>query len=239
MFCAAPESPFGAALFFGVVVLWRGMSLLHRLRILASGCLLAFVLCVASFAHAAPIGQATPADKAAARDAYRDGQQLVSAQDYRRALVAFKRGYASYEDPIFLFNIAQCERLLGEKEQAVRYYRAFLERVPEPPNLADVQRWLARLDAQIEADRNANVDRPAPQGDEPAARPVDEPVSSDPVPVYKKWWLWTIVGVVVAGGALGVGLGLGLRGPPTFNQTLTDFGPGATKTTSTLVQVRF
>jgi tetratricopeptide (TPR) repeat protein len=30
-------------------------------------------------------------------------------------------------------------------------------------------------------------------------------------PVYKKWWLWTTVGVVVVGVGLGVGLGLGLR----------------------------
>jgi len=222
------------------------MLLLRRLRTSSHGCLQACVvacvlriLLLGAGAHAAPVAQATAADKAAARDAYREGQQLVTAQDYRRALVAFKRGYASYEDPIFLFNVAQCDRLLGDKEQAVRYYRAFLERVPEPPNLADIQRWLARLDAQIEADRTATVEQPTPQGNEPTARPVDEPVSSEPVPIYKKWWLWTIVGVVVVGGALGVGLGLGLRGPPSFNQTLNDFGPGAVKPTSALIQVRF
>jgi hypothetical protein len=31
------------------------------------------------------------------------------------------------------------------------------------------------------------------------------------VPTYKKWWVWTIVGVGVAGIALGVGLGVGLQ----------------------------
>jgi tetratricopeptide (TPR) repeat protein len=30
-------------------------------------------------------------------------------------------------------------------------------------------------------------------------------------PIYKKWWLWAIVGGVAAGAALGVGLGLGLQ----------------------------
>ena len=34
-----------------------------------------------------------------------------------------------------------------------------------------------------------------------------------PRPAYKKWWVWTLVGVVVAGAAVGVGLGLGL--PPS------------------------
>jgi hypothetical protein len=36
------------------------------------------------------------------------------------------------------------------------------------------------------------------------------PEHADRVPVYKKWWLWTAVGVVVVGAGLGVGLGLGL-----------------------------
>jgi hypothetical protein len=34
-------------------------------------------------------------------------------------------------------------------------------------------------------------------------------------PVYKKWWLWTIVGVAVVGVGLGLGLGLGLSGGPS------------------------
>jgi tetratricopeptide (TPR) repeat protein len=34
-----------------------------------------------------------------------------------------------------------------------------------------------------------------------------------PVPVYKKWWLWTIVGVVVAGAAVAGGV-LGSQQPP-------------------------
>ena len=33
-------------------------------------------------------------------------------------------------------------------------------------------------------------------------------------PVYKKWWLWTIVGVVIAGGAVGLGVGLTQRQTP-------------------------
>jgi hypothetical protein len=30
----------------------------------------------------------------------------------------------------------------------------------------------------------------------------------DAQPVYKKWWLWTIVGVAVAGAGVGIGLGV-------------------------------
>jgi hypothetical protein len=31
------------------------------------------------------------------------------------------------------------------------------------------------------------------------------------VPVYKKWWLWTIVGVAVVGGATAAGVVLGTK----------------------------
>jgi tetratricopeptide (TPR) repeat protein len=202
-------------------------------------------LLVPAVAIAAPVGQATATDKAHAREAYREGQRLVEARDYAAALNAFRRGFNAYEDPIFIFNIAQCHRLLGNKELAAKWYRNFLERVPEPPNLAEIQRWLAKLDREIEAEKRAGAasaseqERPVPQGDEPAARGTDEAPSSEPVPVYKKWWLWTIVGVVVVGAGLGIGLGLGLRKPPAFNQTLGDFGPGATQTTGAGVELRF
>jgi tetratricopeptide (TPR) repeat protein len=207
---------------------------------------LLLTLLVPVVARAAPVGQATAADKAQAREAYREGQRLVEARDYASALNAFRRGFTSYEDPIFIFNIAQCHRLLGNKELAAKWYRNFLERVPEPPNLAEIQRWLAKLDREIEAEKRAQAqtpgqssdDRPVPQGDEPAARGTDE-APSEPVPVYKKWWLWTIVGVVVVGAGLGLGLGLGLRKPPPFKQTLGDFGPGAMTTTATAVELRF
>jgi tetratricopeptide (TPR) repeat protein len=38
-------------------------------------------------------------------------------------------------------------------------------------------------------------------------------------PVYKKWWLWTAVGVVAVGAAVGVGLAVGLQPSPP-NSTL-------------------
>ncbi len=33
-------------------------------------------------------------------------------------------------------------------------------------------------------------------------------------PIYKKWWLWTIVGVVVVGGAVGAGVAVGVSRTP-------------------------
>ena len=50
----------------------------------------------------------------------------------------------------------------------------------------------------------------------------------DNTPVYKRWWLWTLVGAAVVGVGLGVGLGLGLRSSAQpFRPTLEPFGPNA------------
>jgi hypothetical protein len=94
-----------------------------------------------------------------------------------------------------------------------------------------VERLIQRLDSEI-AQEQATKKTP-PQGTiTPTERPSAAPVvasttaPADKVPVYKKWWLWTAVGVVVIGVSLGVGLGLGLSGSDTFDPTLAGFGPG-------------
>jgi hypothetical protein len=64
---------------------------------------------------------------------------------------------------------------------------------------------------------------PAAPASEPAATGADLQLHTTQAapkarkqPVYKKWWFWTITGVVVAG-AVGVGLGVGLTAsqPPS------------------------
>ncbi len=86
-----------------------------RLRILAAVAL-ASVLLASAFARAD--------DKAAAREAYRSGVHHYDFGEYAEALADFKTAYQRYEDPSFLFNIAQCHRQLNQSEEAVRVYRS-------------------------------------------------------------------------------------------------------------------
>jgi hypothetical protein len=110
--------------------------------------------------------------------------------------------------------------------------------VPNPPNREELKRTVASLEQAIADERTAKSRPPmgvAP-GEEPpepstppapvvAPAPTAPPPPTHaerPTPVYKKWWLWTIVGVVVAGAAVGLGVGLGL--PPEHATAKTDFG---------------
>lgn len=181
------------------------------------------------------------ASKQVARVAYAEGKRLYDIGDYKEALGAFKRAYLNFEDASFLYNIGQCHRLLGHREEAVRAYRAFLRNKPESPNADEVRKLIAALEVAIRDDDKARNAQPQdmrpPEAigtattDEPtraeaspstptAAVVVDSKVAA-PTPLYKRWWLWTTVGVVAVGVGLGVGLGIGLQSDSRFSSTTT------------------
>src|SRR5947207_13123212 len=95
---------------------------------------------------------ATPAaaeDRVAARAAFNEGTRHFDLAQYDQALEAFKRAYWNYEEPTFLFNIAQCHRALGHKEDALAMYRSYLRKLPDAPNRSETQRFITDLDNAV------------------------------------------------------------------------------------------
>jgi tetratricopeptide (TPR) repeat protein len=189
------------------------------------------------------------ADRAAAREAYKQATRLFEVGDYKAALDAFKQAYLNHEDPAFLFNMAQCQRLLGAKQEAIRTYRLYLRKMPDSPNHAEVERIVTSLEEAVAKEKVATelppqgVDNMTPREHTAAQRPETTAPPSSPsaapaqavlvaqpagpkTPVYKKWWLWTVVGgVAVVGVAVGLGVGLGTRAD--FKPTFPEVGPGS------------
>jgi tetratricopeptide (TPR) repeat protein len=175
------------------------------------------------------VGWLSPAhaeDRAAARRAYASGSQHYKLGEYKEALSDFKEAFRQYEEPSFLYNIAQCERQLDNREAAVREYRMYLAESPNSPKAEEVHALVARLEKEIAAERakrEAATPTPAPAPlvtpplvTPPPAAPATPLVAATPGPVptrktpaYKKWWVWTLVGTAVAGGAA-AGLAVGL-----------------------------
>jgi tetratricopeptide (TPR) repeat protein len=185
------------------------------------------ILATATIAHAE--------DRARARRAFAEGRQHFDLGEYEQALESFKTAYRNYEEPTFLFNIAQCQRQLGNKEEAVAFYRKYLSKQPAAPNRADVQSNIDKLNAAIAAEREAKTAKTAPPPPEPEPRPIpDRTLGGDSgqvvaragqperTPLTKKWWLWAGIGGAVVAVALGVGLGVGLQ--PHDRTATTDFG---------------
>jgi tetratricopeptide (TPR) repeat protein len=174
-------------------------------------------------------------DKAAARRAYVEGTKYYDLNQYPEALEAFKRAYWNYEDPVILYNIAQCHRLLAHKKEAVDFYRSYLRKAADPRNRQDVEKMIADLNSAIEKERAvatatptgtlASEVKPPPQGKsaEPPPEPAEPPPRAAPVvtaappppppPAKKRAWIWGVAvgAVLVVGVAVGVGVGVGLQ----------------------------
>ncbi len=168
-------------------------------------------------------GPAFADDRNVARDAFRRGSQHYKLGEFKEALQDFKAAFRAYEDPTFLFNIAQCERQLDQREEAVRQYKMYLAEAPDAANRDEVKAVVARLEHEIEEQRARDRALAAEKATPPvsvlppqqAPPPAVTELTAPPVapradkPTYKKWWVWTIVGVAVAGGvAAGVAVAL-------------------------------
>ena len=206
---------------------------------------------------ASPVARAASDDNETARRLYESATRHFDLTEYEAALNDFKEGYRHKDDPVFLYNIAQCYRLMNKNDEALKFYRSYLRRAPGAPNRDEVERRIATLQESIAAADRARQTPPQttlppsnikPSADAPptasttapttttTTTPAVEPpppssstatstsvtASAPPrhTPVYKKWWLWTIVGVVAVGA--GVGLGIGL------SQSSTRSYPGVT-----------
>jgi tetratricopeptide (TPR) repeat protein len=178
---------------------------------------------------------------AQARKYFQSASKHFDLGEYREALEDFKSGYRLKDDPIFLYNIGQCERLLGHNVEAIRSYKAYLRRKPDAPNRGEVQKKVDALEQAQRSQERASSTPPnqvleSEHGGEPGTEhatpppttPTPESTPNAPTatqtpeqnqaltqtaaprktPIYKKWWLWTIVGVAAVGIAVGTGVGV-------------------------------
>jgi len=161
-----------------------------------------------------------------ARALFARGQTLFSRGAYREAMRRFAKGYELSHRPGFLFNMAECARLLGDRKAAhplyVRYlredargrYRAEAIRrcealelgpcltPPPPPAPAPVVPG-AVLEGRRATLAPVSASTPPPAATAPTVAVSMRPPPPRPVerPFYKKWPLWVGIGaVVVAGG---------------------------------------
>jgi tetratricopeptide (TPR) repeat protein len=167
--------------------------------------------------------------------------------EWKEAAAEFKEAYRLHPDPLFLYNIGQCYRKMGEHAEALSYYRKYLRAAPRAANRAEVERRMDELEAALAAaskSREAPPPSVLPPATEPVAPPpaaatpapdlavpapappavnlVSEPAAPEP-PVYKRWWFWAGVGAAVAAG---VTIGILASSPRTRATYKGDLDPG-------------
>jgi tetratricopeptide (TPR) repeat protein len=158
------------------------------------------------------------ADREKARAAYKTGIQHYNLAEWQQALDSFKDAYREVEDPSLLFNIGQCHRQLGDRKQAITFYRAYLRELPNAENREEVKRLIATLEPGANTESPTKSESPKPVPAAPvvssnATSPGPSLVASTPVAKPAKRsraWIWGVVAGAAAVVAIGVGLGVGL-----------------------------
>jgi hypothetical protein len=104
--------------------------------------------------------QMTQAQKDEVKLHYQRATRAYDLQKYQEAIDEYQKAYEISGDPPMLYNIAQAYRLAEQPAEAVRYYRRFLQRMPNARNREDVERKIA--DQEKLADQRRKVEPVAP-----------------------------------------------------------------------------
>jgi tetratricopeptide (TPR) repeat protein len=197
-------------------------------------CILRTLLVVACLAPGVSLAKSGTLEKARAH--FADATRDYNLGEYRQALEEFRAAYKEHQEPLLLFDIAQCYRQLADKGQAITLYRSYLRELPDAPNRALVEGLIASLDRELHALPAAPapalepraVAAPAPAVATPAPAPAIDVRVRGPerarTPLVKKAWFWGVVGGAAAVVALGVGLGVGLSSNVSYPSASTTLG---------------
>jgi tetratricopeptide (TPR) repeat protein len=167
-----------------------------------------FAFAAMLLACALPARAESPLEKEA-HEHYVRGQALLDAADYDGALKEFSRSYELTRYPAIFYRIALCQDQLGHAAEAIEAYRQYLESDPQSTRRAGIEARIEKLRAMLPAEKPAAspaappVEKPAPAPQALVAQPTPAVEQPHAKPIYKKWWLWTIVAVVAAGAAVG------------------------------------
>ena len=146
---------------------------------------LALTIAIAWPSHAAA-AQLTQTQKDEVKLHYQRATRAYDLQKYNEAIEEYQKAYEISGDPPMLYNIGQAYRLADQPAEAVRYYRRFLQRMPNARNREDVERKIADQEKLIEERRKAAANvTPPPPPPPPKSPPIVEikpPVAPPPPP---------------------------------------------------------
>src|SRR3569623_1278330 len=130
--------------------------------------------------------QATPAQRA--KQHYLRGEAYFKSKNFSEAMDEYQKGYLEKPDAVFIFNIAQCQRLLGNSSAAVEFYQRYLGEAPDGPGRPVAEKEIAELRGPAQPAVAAPPETsapPVPPGTivpHTAAAPPAPPVAAAPPP---------------------------------------------------------
>lgn len=118
-----------------------------------------------------------------ARAHFQQGDTYFKLDKYANALQEFEQAYLAKQDPSFLYNIAQCHRLMGNRVEAVRFYKRYITDAPNAANRPVAEKHIRDLESALGAEELTGphvAPAPAPGGPAPASPGAMPPPSPTP-----------------------------------------------------------
>lgn len=137
------------------------------------------ILAVVLLLAAQTAARADDAAAAAAREHYQKATSYYDLGKYTEAIKEFEAAYEIKNDPALLYNLAQSNRLAGNAEQALHFYRTYLRYVPHPANRVEIDDRIKQLEILLQQ-KNATQVTPPNQTIPPGA--TTPPPSAEPAP---------------------------------------------------------
>jgi tetratricopeptide (TPR) repeat protein len=123
-------------------------------------------------------------------------KKLFNLGLFEQAAEEYMKAYQAKPTPEFLFNLGQCHKRITKRrnvEKAIFYFESYLQNRPNSPVRGEVEAEIRKLKLQLKV------------------------MPRESQPLYKKWWFWTIVGVVVTGATMGTVVALQPEDAKPFN----------------------
>ena len=175
--------------------------------------------------------------KPACQVLFQQAQEQSGMGHLGEAAHLYKTAYDVSADPVLLFNIARVLHKQGQSKEAASYYRQYLsshsDNAEQKGKAREFLDQILRMDGasppappvpdSTAASRQADPSVKNPLGQTEGATSHPDPLGVSPgvglrsdvvtasAPIYKKWWLWTLVGGAVAAGVIGLGVELSSR----------------------------
>jgi tetratricopeptide (TPR) repeat protein len=121
------------------------------------------------------VGVAHAGDAKKARQHFEQGTTYYDLQRYEDAAREYELAFAEKNDPALLFNIGQAYRFAGNYAKAIGSFKAFLRRLPNADNRAEVEARIAEMQRMLD-DQKRNQEKP-PGG----IAPIEKPIENKPV----------------------------------------------------------
>lgn len=153
-----------------------------------------------SSGHAATASQA---DKARANDLFKKSVEAYRRGELKQAIELLDEAYALAPSPVLVYNRARAEEALGNMDEAIKGYEAYLAQEPNAVDRGAIEQRLQTLKRQREDKENAEKERAAPKPD-----PVIILQPAPPPPHKRSILPYVVIGVGAAGLLTGTVFGL-------------------------------